>query len=151
RGYIVATPSRHRSGGRYTWLNWGDALESLPAYLLPQNNKTKRGRPRQDDPLRRRYSLQEVRHLLTFVPADSRDDWRNFGVILGREFDRSDKAWELYNEWAAKWDGLKGRGHDETMRECFYEISQETAERELSMGTIVKAALDNGWVPKSGN
>ena len=115
------------------------------------NDERKRGRPRKDDPLRRRYSLEEVREMLRFVPADSRDNWRNFGIILGREFDRSDEAWELYNSWSDKWDGVKESGHDENMHQCFYKISQESAEKELSLGTIIKAALDNGWVPKTGD
>jgi hypothetical protein len=36
------------------------------------------------------------------------------------------------------------------MREAFYVLSQETSEKQLTIGTIVKAAIDNGWAPKSG-
>jgi len=149
-GYIVAPPSRHRSGNRYEWLNWGTPLCALPAHLSVR--KETRGRPRKDDPTRRTsYGLKEVRRMLERIPADDRDMWRAVGIILGREFNRSEAAWELYVEWAAKWQGKKGRDHDKTMHEAFYEISQESAEKELSLGTIVKAALEHGWAPRTGD
>lgn len=148
-GYIVAAPSVHRSGGRYEWLNWGTALAALPAHLS-QRRET-RGRPRKDDMYRGKYTLEQVEGMLDVVPADDRDLWRSVGVILGREFQRSDKAWELYVAWADKAVGKKGRNHDEIMHEAFYDISQQAAaERGLSLGTVVKAALENGWVPKAG-
>jgi putative DNA primase/helicase len=144
-GYIVAPPSSHRSGGTYEWQNEGTPLDDLPEYLLAPKKKSKR------DPTRRKYSIEEVRTMLEKIPSNNRDDWRNFGVILGREFNRSDEAWALYVEWAAKDEGKRGRNHDENMREAFYEISQDTtAGKELSMGTIYHLAIENGWVPKSG-
>ena len=147
-GYIVAAPSRHRSGGEYKWLNWGDKLATLPAHL--SRRKETRGRPKRDDMYRGKYTIEQVTSMLEVVPADDRDLWRHIGVILGREFNRVDEAWALYVAWAAKAGGKKGRNHDEIMHEAFYELSQQHAEKELSIGTIVKAALDNGWAPKAG-
>jgi hypothetical protein len=97
-----------------------------------------------------KYSLEQVAGMLDLIPSDDRDLWRHVGVILGREFNRIDEAWELYNSWADKTGGKKGRNHDEIMREAFYELSQQSTDKELSIGTIVKAAIDNGWAPKSG-
>lgn len=147
-GYIVAAPSRHRSGGTYKWLNWGDKIGTLPAHL--SRRKETRGRPKRDDMYRGKYTIEQVSSMLEVVPADDRDLWRHVGIILGREFQRIDEAWALYVEWANKAGGKKGRNHDEIMHEAFYELSQQQAENNLSIGTIVKAALDNGWAPQAG-
>lgn len=147
-GYIVAAPSRHRSGGVYKWLNWGDELATLPAHL--SRRKETRGRKRKDDMYRGKYTIEQIRSMLEVVPADDRDLWRSVGIILGREFSRVDEAWQLYQQWADKVGGKKGRNHNEIMHEAFYVLSQESAEKELSVGTIVKAAIDNGWAPTAG-
>ena len=147
-GYIVAAPSRHRSGGVYKWLNWGDKIGTLPAHL--SRRKETRGRPKRDDMYRGKYTIEQVTSMLEVVPADDRDLWRHVGIILGREFQRIDEAWALYVEWANRAGGKKGRNHDEIMHEAFYELSQQQAENNLSIGTIVKAALDNGWAPQAG-
>lgn len=147
-GYIVAPPGRHRSGGQYKWLNWGAKIAQLPAHL--SRRKETRGRPRKDDMYRGKYTMGQVEGMLSVVPSDDRDLWRKVGIILGREFHRSEDAWALYCAWASKGEGKRGRNHDEIMREAFYELSQAGSEKELSIGTIVKAAMDNGWAPKSG-
>lgn len=147
-GYIVAAPSRHRKGGLYKWLNWGDKPSTLPAHL--SRRKETRGRKRKDDMYNSKYTVEQVRSMLEVVPADDRDLWRNVGIILGREFKRIDDAWQLYQDWSNKVGGKKGRNHDEIMHEAFYELSQQNSESQLTMGTVVKAALDNGWAPKNG-
>jgi Bifunctional DNA primase/polymerase, N-terminal/Family of unknown function (DUF5906) len=147
-GYIVAAPSRHRSGGVYSWLNWGDPIGVLPAHL--SRRKESRGRPKNDDTYRGKYTIEQVTSMLEPVPADDRDLWRSVGIILGREFNRVDEAWALYVQWSNKFGGKKGRNHDEIMHEAFYELSQQESGSRLTIGTIVKAALDNGWAPKSG-
>jgi Family of unknown function (DUF5906) len=72
------------------------------------------------------------------------------GIILGREFERSQDAWDAYVEWSDKWGGTKGANHDKIMHEAFYEISQQESDSELTIGTIVKLAMEGGWVPKKG-
>ena len=159
KGYIVATPSLHRSGGVYEWDNWDrieeldvNGLAFLPAHL--STRKDGRGRPPGANSKERkkgkRWTLEQVAKMLDFIPADDRDLWRNVGVILGREFKCSDEAFAIYEEWSNKWDGKKSRNHNDIMNEAFYEISKKQDSSELSIGTIVKLATDNGWAPTQG-
>lgn len=150
-GYIVVCPSRHRSGGSYAWLNWPTPLAAWPQHFLPVAKQETRGRPRKDDHTRRKtYTIKEIEEALKVIPAGDRDVWREVGIILGRTFEMSDEAWAVYTAWAATWGGKQERGHDKIMHEAFYLISQQPSERELSIGTIVKLAIEHGWVPVQG-
>jgi len=148
-GYIVAAPSKHRSGGFYSWMNWGDKIAVLPAHL--SRKKETRGRKNKNNIYKGKYTIEQAEDMLEVIPSSDRDLWRNVGIILGREFKRSDEAWKVYELWAGKDQRKKGRNHDSIMREAFYEISQQQSDKSLTIGTIVKAAVDNGWAPKRGD
>lgn len=130
------------------WMN--TPLATVPDHFIPHEATTPRGRPRHDNPTRRVYGVSEVREMLKVIPADDRDLWLHVCLIMGRTFNRSDEAWQVCNEWADKWDGPRDRNHDKHMRHFFYEKSQQGADRELSIGTIVKLAMDHGWIPTTG-
>lgn len=147
-GYIVAAPSNHRSGGKYSWLNPGTAVDHLPEHLSKRVVKPRKNKAKGSG--RRKFGLSEVESMLEHVPSTDRDMWLNVGIILGRTYNRSDEAWELYQAWAAKGEGGKGRGHDERMRDAFFNRSGEESTSKLGVGTIVKAALEEGWAPSGG-
>jgi len=144
-GYIVASPSLHRSGENYKWLNWGDELASLPAHL--SRRKESRGRPKRNEHRNSKYSFEQVESMLDLIPSDDRDLWRAVGIILGREYNLSDDAWNLYITWSEKFEANKGRNHDKIMHDAFYTISQEQTDKELTIGTIAKLAIEKGWAP----
>lgn len=145
-GFVVAAPSRHRSGQAYEWADREQGVISLPRYLLPRREAAAAERVA-------RYTLDAVRRMLEYVPADDRDLWRNVGIILGREYRRSAEAWGIYVEWADTWDGVRADNHEKVMREAFEVISQEapTHGKELTIATIVKAARGGGWVEQEGD
>lgn len=145
-GYIVAPPSIHVSGARYHWDNWGAKIASLPAHLVPSTSK-KKGRARASS----KYSVSDVIDMLKYVKSENRDNWRNVGIILGREFNCSDQMWEIYVNWSDEWSGPKGPKHDQIMREAYYEISKTKSDKELSIGSLVAMAAENGWTPKREN
>lgn len=147
-GYIVAAPSLHRSGRNYEWMDWREALAPLPAHL--SKPKSKRGRKKKDEQYKSKYTIEQVAKMLDYIEADDRDLWRAIGIILGREFKLSGAAWELYFNWSEKWKGKRGRNHDEIMREAFYELSQQESESKLSIGTLVRSAMEGGWAPQAG-
>jgi len=147
-GYIVAAPSLHRSGGVYSWEDEAASLAPLPPHL--SRPKERRGRKKKDDMHRSKYSIEQVKKMLEFIPADDRDLWRHIGVILGREFKLADAAWDAYFTWSETYKGKKGRNHEDIMREAFYDLSQQEAETKLTIGTIVRHAMEGGWAPQAG-
>ena len=76
----------------------------LPEHFLQHTKSV--GRPRNPDPLCD-FSLTDVADMLKVIPSDDYDLWRAVGIILGRTFDRSDEAWQLYHEWSDTWGGKK--------------------------------------------
>lgn len=152
-GYVVAAPSRHRSGGSYDWdrETLKGELAPLPAHLVAKKVET-RGRPRKDDLARKKYTIAEIESMLEFIDSSDRQMWVEFGIILGRHFDRSDEAWELYTNWSDKgWDGKDSTKRSKVMHDAFYDMSQNLAHgKERTIGTIVFKALEGGWTPRKG-
>lgn len=97
--------------------------------------------------------ITEVRKALTFCDPDSRDDWVLFGMILGREFERSDDGWSVYAEWSSRSAKFEDPGTEKAMRGFFYKDSLDIPQngRQATIATILARAAEGGYaVPAHG-
>lgn len=96
--------------------------------------------------------VEALREGLTHVDPDDRDNWLMFGIILGRAFNRNDVGWQLYNEWSSRSAKYTDKGNEKVMRGNYYDSSMEMPQngRPSSIATILRKAMDGGWVMPPG-
>lgn len=143
-GYIIAPPSNHKSGGSYAVI--ADVpLADFPDDLL----KAKAPAPRiKDAPVSKSISLERAELFLDYIPNNDYSTWFKVGIILGRIFDRSDDAWQLYQKWSDKnYDGAHDSNRANTMRDAFYRCSQQQARdgKNLNANSLQRMAEKNGY------
>ena len=145
KGYLTVTGAR---------IN-GSAIVPLPSELKVKfeawlTDKPKRKKS-QASRAGRKLTLEQVAQALDHVDADDREIWLKVCLILGRDFNVSDEAWELCERWAArspKFDEDRA-GNLKRMREMFYRESQKAPPRggeALTLGTLIHWAQEGEWV-----
>lgn len=148
-GYVAAAPSQHVSGGAYTWLN-DCAIAEMPDFLANfkkiKKEKEKESRKVNRKNQKRFFSYTQIRDMLKHVDFNDRDIWRNVGIILGREYQQSDEAWQIYNEWSDQYQGKRASNHNKVMHEAFYILPKKECENELTIATLIDYATKGGWV-----
>lgn len=147
-GYVAAAPSQHVSGGVYTWLN-DCAVAQMPAFLAQfkkiAKEKEKELRKVNRKNRKRVFSYSQLKKILEYVDFNDREIWRNVGIILGREYQQRDEAWQIYNDWADQYQGARAKNHDDVAREAFYKLSKEKCDNELTIATLIEYAKKGGW------
>lgn len=150
-GYIVAPPSIHKSGQSYKFAeNYGSKLElaEIPQELINIANA-----PHKKKIIRTNKGatpLAKAEKLLNCISSDNYQTWINIGIILGREYDRDPKAFDLYKEWSDRWGGKRTAERDRLMKDAFFVLSQEEgSDQNLSIKSLWALAYQNGY--KEGN
>jgi len=96
--------------------------------------------------------VEQVQLALACCDPDSRDDWVLFGIILGREFERNEDGWRLYNEWASRSAKFADAGTPKAMRGYYYDESNCMPQggEPATIATIFSRARDGGWTLPAG-
>lgn len=92
--------------------------------------------------------VQETPRMLSHCDPDNRDDWVLFGIILGREFERNEDGWRIYNEWAARSSKYGDKGTQRLMHTYYYDDSVDAPQGggAATIATILARAQEGGWV-----
>jgi hypothetical protein len=144
-GYVVAPPSRHVSGGLYSWLqhpskvavaDWPEFLNGNPSAPKPEApTKETFNRANPDD-------VKRLTTALPYVDFDDEEKWGQVGVIMGRAFRQHDAGYAIYDAWAArsrKYDRKRSRQH-------YYERSKEPHLKPLTTASLYGWATEGGWL-----
>lgn len=93
-------------------------------------------------------SWDEIKEALTFIDADcAYDDWRNVGMALRWQGDRtmeSDQAFHLWDTWSQGAPKRYPTGKNEMTK--LWNSFRSTRNSLITLGTIYHLAKENGWV-----
>jgi hypothetical protein len=137
RGFVVAWPSNHVSGGKYEWRRapWDCKVAALPAQL------SGRGVVRSQDQAEDAPPLEEVQRALEVIPADDYDKWVMVGQALRHEYGAQGR--ELWLEWSRKSD--KYKEGDETKWDTF---DNNRTVKPVRAASILAVARECGYAPE---
>ena len=170
RQYVVAPPSVHHSGNRYSWSVFNEKMSLLDTPLdpLPEVflgfavNKLKPGADdpreagRKDDvlmhaalgrsigipPLHTQHEENRVRQALASIPSDERDTWLMVGMAL--HWTRWPSARAIWDDWSEGSEKFDEADQDKTW--LGFRVNRDQC---TTLGSLFKLAQGNGWKPFS--
>lgn len=145
RGFVVAYPSGHESGGRYTWAPgcapWQCKPARAPKWLRLAVEVADEDIPGAAAKRVRQVAEPEVvRSALAALPADEYAEWINYGQALKAAYD--DDGLALWVEWSRKSEKFKSEADCERKWRTF---GYNTSGALVSLGSILWAARRAGW------
>jgi KaiC/GvpD/RAD55 family RecA-like ATPase len=139
RGFVVAWPSAHESGGSYRWRNapWDVEEATLPK-ALAGTPRTPREHDLDDIPPS--YPIDLIRAALAHVDADDYARWINIGQALRHAY--GDDGQELWEQWS-KTSSKYGEGD-----EAKWDTFDQNRDRPLiTIRSVMAIARRNGYRP----
>jgi len=139
-GYVIAPPSRHRTGKEYSFASDDidlpqDAPEAWLELLKPKENKP----PEQNlTTITSELSREEVEDMLSFLDPDmGHDDWLHVGMALHH----SGFSMQIWNNWSQ-------RGRKYNPKDCISRWNKFKRDGGITIATLVKMAKGRGWESK---
>jgi len=135
RGFVVAYPAGHISGGKYTWRNapWDATPAPVPAPMRKTATYVEPETPI-DAP------IDKVRAALAFINADDYQRWVNIGQALRHAY--GDDGEELWVEWSKTSSKFKEADVDKWKS---FDLNRDRPL--ITVRSIVSIARKNGYRP----
>lgn len=90
-------------------------------------------------------SADEVRELLSFLPADNRDMWVKTARILGRCYPHNEEIFGIFRDWASTYRSRKAADAQHERKEF---DSAPNDGQDYGIGVLIAEAKSRGWTPK---
>lgn len=148
-GYIVAPPSMHVSGYRYAWEISSDPMDGMAAMPAPEWLLDAIRAPALDDTIGQAPEWNpdgdlpaNIMDMLSSIPAESYDVWRNVGMAL-HYTDPADglAVWD----W---WSGTADNYSADAVRREWRNFSRRGHQvaNPITLSTVRRLAEQHGWI-----
>lgn len=142
-GYIIASPSMHKSGNRYAWVEGCDPSEvginPAPDWLIEQVTR----RNREEAPITNAQpltfdggQLEELNDALSFIPNEGRDDWLRVGMALHA----TGLGESAYSVWAS-WSATSAKYNAKDQRRVWRSFNASG----VNPASVFQTAYQRGW------
>lgn len=142
-GYIVAAPSKHKSGRSYQFENWGTPIADAPQWLLDKLKKENKPAPLIDHERLAMpdFTPDDISDMLDHIPADDYETWYQIGMALHHE----GLNFQVWNSWSSK----SSKYTDAKDCMAHWRSFKNSGGGLVTIGSLVHMAQSYGWVPKS--